>query len=124
RDASDAVDRSINSRPAEVQLRRFDGCRRRVDLRLRSTESLHRVIELFLADGAFCGERRVACNIELVLLERRLFSPELADALVERRLVLAVVDLEKQIACFERAAVGVGLSKKVTLHARAHLRVD
>ena len=47
RDAGDAVDRRVHSRPAEVQPRGLDRGRGGVDLRLRAARSLDRVVELF-----------------------------------------------------------------------------
>jgi hypothetical protein len=43
---------------------------------------------------------------------------------IERRSVLVVIDLEQQIAGFDRCAVGVLLANEVALHTRTNLRVD
>src|SRR5206468_5563876 len=89
-----------------------------IDLRLRTASSLYGVVELFSADSAFCLERRIACDVELEFLERRLLAREIGARFVERRSVWAVVDLEEEIARFQRSAVGVCLAQEVTLHAR------
>src|SRR5262249_4895759 len=112
------------ARPAEVQPRGLDRGRGGVDLRLRSTGSLDRILELFSADGASRFQRRVAPDVELVFFERRLLLLELAARFVERRAVCAVVDLEEQIARLHRRPVSVRLPKEVALDAGPHLRSD
>ena len=57
--------------------------------------------------------RRSACRCASVSLR-----------LVERRLVVAVVDLEEELAGFHRTAVVVDLLQEVPLHARPDLRID
>ena len=74
---------------------------------------LHGVVELLLADGAFLGERRVAVDVELRLVLRRLRLCQVALRLLELSLKLARIDLEEQRVLGDDVALLVVLREDV-----------
>src|SRR5690606_6526721 len=123
-DARDPVDRRENLRPLEVEARLLERRLRLLDRRAVREDLLDRVVELLLADGDLCGERPVARDVLLGLLELRLRLAEVSDRLVVRGLELTRIDLEEELARLDDAAVRIVLGQQVALDLRTDLRVD
>src|SRR6185503_3254710 len=62
-------------------------------------------------------------DVELILPEGGALLSEIAERLVERRLVRPSVDLEEQLARLHERAVRVVLLEQIPLHPRHDLRV-
>jgi hypothetical protein len=81
------------------------------------------VVELLLAHRPLRDERRVSCDVQLVLPERSLLLCEVAERLVERGLVRPIIDLEEELAGLHVRAVLMVLLEQVSLHPGHDLRV-
>ena len=84
---------------------------------------LNGIIEFFLADGAFLGERRVAVDVLLRFYELGLRLRQLAQCLVQGCLKLARVKFEQQITLFHESPFGVGPFHEIAAHLRPYERV-
>ena len=122
-DPGDAVNRRSHLRPLLVELRGLD---RRLGRRHRGRTGASRlgdVIEILAADHLLLVERRVFVEVLLVLLVVGLLLAKVAERLVERRLVLAIVYLEQQLAGVHLVTVPVVLLQQVAGDFRIDIRV-
>ena len=123
RDSRQAVDRGDDPGETEIQLRVLD--RRLVGLELGQGGeiSLDGIVEFFLADGLFTGQRGVAVDVQFGLLRLGLILGKLCPSLIEGGLKGAGINLEKQITRFHLGALLVTLGEQITGDLRADLRV-
>ena len=123
RNAGDPRDRRVDLRPSHVEARVLDGRLGSLHLSLARLCRLDGVVEFLLGRRALCRERLVFLDIELILLEGGLLLREVAEGLVERRLVGTIVDLEEELVRSHVRAVLVVLLEQIPLHARHDLGV-
>jgi len=110
-------------RETEIQPRAFDGGLIGLHLRFAGEIRLHSVVEGFLAQRLFLGQRRVTLYVQLGLGELRLVLREFRLGLIQRGLERARINLKQQIALRDLAALRVVLRQQVAGDLRADLRV-
>ena len=122
--SGDAVNWRLHLGPFEVELGGLDGGFGGLDLRGTRPRRLLDVIELLGTYYALRHQCFIAVQILFVLEIVGLLLRQVALCLIERRLVVAVIDLEEQLAGLHRMAILVDLLEQIALHARMNLRID